>query len=338
MRGDEEAHGRRSARRVHGHLHRDERVGPRRRVERRPSSQVRLAQPPIALDPVVVEAPDVAHPVAVDLGIEPRRHADELRALRPLGLRFDPRGRIAALLAERADRVDGLRVVPRPRLEPVVARRDRADRTDVHQISGQQRDDALLLERGDFAAVAARDDANLRVTVHFAHEPHAARAQDAAIAIEQQRRTEVDVGLHAFAVEHAPRKLHAAALGPERVREILQRALAALVAHRAIERMVDEQELEHARARLNHLGRIGDDHHAVHARRRARRLQLRHLLDLDDAHAARSVDAQARVVAVVGDLVPMLDRGFQHGLALFDGDLAPIYGQRDRVHNLQIIP
>src|SRR4029079_10198660 len=127
---------------------------------------------------------------------------NELRALRPLGLRFDPRGRVAALLAERADRVDGLRVVPRPRLEPVVARRDRADRTDVHQISRQQRDDALLFERGDFAAVAARDDADLSVAIDFAHEPHATGAQDAAVAVEQQRGIEVDVGLHAFAVEY----------------------------------------------------------------------------------------------------------------------------------------
>ena len=40
----------------------------------------------------------------------------------------------------------------------------------------------------------------------------------------------------------------------ERVREILQRALAALVAHRAVERVIDEQELEDAGARLRRLG------------------------------------------------------------------------------------
>ena len=182
----------------------------------------------------------------------------KLRALRPLRLRLDPGGGVAALLAERADRVDGVRVVPRPRLEPVVARRDRADRADVHQVAGEQRDDALFLERRDLAAVAALGDADLRVAVHFAHEPHAARAEDAAVAVEHQRRPEVDVGLHALAVEHAARELHPAALGAERVREILERALAALVAHRAVERVVDQQELEHARARLHDLGRVRD--------------------------------------------------------------------------------
>ena len=44
-------------------------------------------------------------------------------------------------------------------------------------------------------------------------------------------------------------------VGPERVREILQRTFAALVAHRAVERVIDEQELEHAGARLDDLRR-----------------------------------------------------------------------------------
>ena len=126
---------------------------------------------------------------------------------------------------------------------------DRADRADVHQVARQQRVDALLAERRDLAAVAAIDDADLRVVVDLAHEADAARAEDAAVAVQHQRRTEVDVGLHAFAVEHPPREVHAALGRAERVREILQRALAALVADRAVERMIDEQELEDAGAR-----------------------------------------------------------------------------------------
>ena len=110
---------------------------------------------------------------------------------------------------------------------------------------------AFFLERRDLAAVAAIDDVDLRVAVDVAHEPHAARAEDAAVAVQHQRRTEIDVGLHAVAVEHAPRKFHPALIGPERVRKILQRTLAALVAHRAVERVVDQQELEHARARAS---------------------------------------------------------------------------------------
>ena len=108
-----------------------------------------------------------------------------------------------------------VRVVPRPRLEAVVARRDRADRADVHQVAREQRHDALFVERRDLAAVAALRDADLRVAVDLAHEAHAARAEDAAVAVEHQRRSEVHVRLDALAVEHAARKLHAAALGAE---------------------------------------------------------------------------------------------------------------------------
>jgi hypothetical protein len=110
---------------------------------------------------------------------------------------------------------------------------------------------ALFLEGGDLAAVAAIDDVDLRVGLDLAHEPYAARAQDAAIAVQHQRRAEVDVGPHALAVEHAPRELHPALVRAEAVGEILERALAALVADRAVERVVDQQELEHAGARLD---------------------------------------------------------------------------------------
>ena len=157
------------------------------------ASKQRTAEAIVAFDPVVVEPADVAHPIAVHVRVEPGREADQPRALCPLGLRLEPRRRVAALRAERADRVDRVRVVPRPRLEPVVARRDRADRADVHQVAREQRVHAFLLEGRDLAAVAAIDDVDLGVAVDVAHEPDAARAEDAALAVEHQRRAEVDV-------------------------------------------------------------------------------------------------------------------------------------------------
>jgi hypothetical protein len=159
--------------------------------------------------------------------------------------------------------------------------------------------DAFFLKGGDLAAASAIDDADLGVTVDILHEPNAPRAQDAAIAIEHERRPEVDVGLDALAVEHAPGKLHPAVSGPERVGEILQRALAPFVADRAIERVIDEQELENSRARVRHVRCLGLHDHPVDADRRAGGLQLRHLLDLHDADAARPVDPELGVIAVV---------------------------------------
>src|SRR6185503_21127892 len=94
----------------------------------------RPAQTIVAFDPVVLEPADVAHPVAVDVWIETRREPDQPRSLRPLRLGLDPGRDAAALRALRADGVGGLRVVPRPRLEPVVARRNGADRAYIHQV------------------------------------------------------------------------------------------------------------------------------------------------------------------------------------------------------------
>src|SRR4029079_10713513 len=155
----------------------------------------------VAFDPVVTEAADVAHPVAVDRRLVARRQPRQPGALRPLRLRLDPRRRRAALRAERADGVHRVGVVPRARLEAVVASGNRADRADVHQVAREQRVDALLVERRDLAVAAARDDANLRVAVDLAHEADAPRAEDAAVAVQHQRRAEVDVGLHTLAVQ-----------------------------------------------------------------------------------------------------------------------------------------
>ena len=44
---------------------------------------------------------------------------------------------------------------------------------------------------------------------------------------------------------------------------VLQFAFAALVAHRAIQRMIGEQKFEHGLARFVHLRRVGAHHHAV---------------------------------------------------------------------------
>ena len=99
----------------------------------------RLHEARIALHPVVVEAADVAHPVAVDIGIQPGRDPRHLRASSPFRLCLQPHRGIAALRTKGADGVASHRVVPRPRLEPVVARRNGADRTNVHQVAGEQR-------------------------------------------------------------------------------------------------------------------------------------------------------------------------------------------------------
>src|SRR5207247_9837077 len=115
------------------------------------------------------EAADVAHPVAVDLGCEARCEPDQLGSLGPFGFGFEPRGGVAAFFAARADRVDGAGVVPRTRLEPVVARRNCADGADVHKVAGDGRVGAFFLDRRDLAAVTAVGYVDLRGGVTLGH-------------------------------------------------------------------------------------------------------------------------------------------------------------------------
>src|SRR5213076_1142808 len=71
-------------------------------------------------------------------------------------------------------------------------------------------------------------------------------------------------------------------------REILQLALACLVTDGTIERMIDEQQLEHAHAAAFRLRRLRAHHHALRHLRGAGDLELRGLLDVHEAHAARA--------------------------------------------------
>ena len=78
---------------------------------------------------------------------------------------------------------------------------------------------------------------------------------------------------------------------------VLQFALAAGVAYRAIQRMVTQQQLDHGLARLLDLVGVGGDDHAFGDPRGACGLQLGHLLDSHQAHAARALQRKIRVVA-----------------------------------------
>ncbi len=86
-------------------------------------------------------------------------------------------------------------------------------------------------------------------------------------------------------------------------RVVLQQALAGLVAHRAVERVIGEQELHDRVARLaDALRGVRLDHHAVGHRGGAGDREAGLALDLDHADPALADDRQVRVVAEVGDV------------------------------------
>ena len=107
--------------------------------------------------------------------------------------------------------------------------------------------------------------------------------------------------------KRALREGHARVAGPVAEGQVLQRALAALVADGAVERVVDEDELERRVLALGRLrrGARGLDDHPVLRGERAAGLQLRHPFDLDEAHAAGADGRpEPRLVAEDGNLDP----------------------------------
>ena len=128
---------------------------------------------------------------------------------------------------------------------------------------------------------------------------------------------------------------HARVPGAVAEGQVLQRALAALVADRAVERVVDEDELERRVLRVGrHLGgERGLDRHALGGGERAGGLRLRRPgRDLAEAHAAGADRRpEPRLVAEDGDLDPGRERRLDEAGALRHGDLDAVDRQRDEL-------
>src|SRR3712207_6204811 len=154
------------------------------------------------------------------------------------------------------------RSVPRPRGEAVRDGRERADGAEVDDVAGEAARVAVAGDRPDLLARAAVLHDERLVLGNVLAEPHAPEAVDAALAVERDQRRQVE------RLREVALRLHEARLaGTEAERPVLERALAALVAHRAVQRVVLEQELEHPVLTVpRHLGVRADDHVGLHRR------------------------------------------------------------------------
>src|SRR5438552_3823550 len=100
--------------------------------------------------------------------------------------------RRADVAADRAKPADGRHVLdlPRPSLETVLGRRQRADGAELDDVARERRAVRLVLEGRDqrLRAAVARDQ--LPVLGDRLREARAAVAEDAALAVERDRRAD----------------------------------------------------------------------------------------------------------------------------------------------------
>ncbi|GAA3416768.1 hypothetical protein GCM10018952_46180 [Streptosporangium vulgare] len=225
--------------------------------------------------------------------------------------------------------------VERAGLEAVRGTGERAHRADLHGVAGEVGLERASVGGGDLLLGPALEEVDERVSGDLVGEADAARALDAALTVEQHLGGERD------RLVEGPLLLHEAALALAVGHGlVLQRALAALVADRAVERVVQEQQLHHAALRLlgDRGGELGLHDHALGDLDRAGGLRLGEapavagVGDVHQALAAVGGRLQQRVVAEPGDLdAEQLGRPDDQS-ALRDAHLEAVDGDGDQVH------
>ncbi len=220
----------------------------------------------------------------------------------------------------------GLDQFPGPGDEGVGLGGERAHRAEIDHIALQLRRHRLGQIGGDLHVLAAPGGAELGHAGDLGGEPHAAGALDAAV----HRRLDEDAQI--FVLDRALVLLEARGVDAIGHGLVLQVAFAALVADRAIQGVIDEQELHHAFAGLPDHGRAGANlgrlalgaGTAVAHAPGATRDRFRRPHQLDQAHAAIAGDRQALMKAEPRNLRPAGLAGLQQRVFRRNVDLVAV--------------
>ena len=269
-----------------------------------------------AVDRLVAEAVPIRQPDLVDRLVGRRDHA-----LDPVAphVQVD----IGADRIMRRDRVL-LREFPGAGRITVRLGGQGADRTQVDHIARQFGLDMLFYIGADLHILAPAGRAQFAHAGDLLAETHAARAVDAAGQVG------LDQGADIFILDHPLFFLIARDIAAIAEREVLQLAFAALIADRAIQRVIDQEEFHDGFLRVERRLRAGAHLHVRQHGRGAGGQGLGGLLHLDQAHAAVGRDREFLVVAKardvdvmrVGDLDQHLPLPGRQGLTVhFNGDL-----------------
>ena len=264
-------------------------------------------EPVGAAERFVAETVTIGDPAFVDRLVFERHHAQHAVVL-------DLHNQVGAGGVVRADALAPRKLPGARRIAKRFAG-ERAHRADVDHIARQFRIDRCADKGLDFAVLAAMRHTQFHLPGNFLSKTHTARALDAAVHfLHGNERTRILDREHPFFFLVARTALAIAH------RQILQQAFAALVANRAIEWMIDEQELHHTLLRLDCLDALGAHHHAVHHRRGASRNRIGLFFDIHQTHAAVACNRQLLVIAEMGNENAGLFRRLDHHAALWHLD------------------
>ena len=275
-------------------------------------SDHRLGDAPLAVSTAPAVARNVADPGVVHPFVLSRRDALDLSVLRPDAL-------AAAHAAEGAGTL-GFPHLPHARGEAVFVVRERAHGADVDDVARDDARHGQVLIDPHLGAVAALRPAEFRSAVDLLGEADAPGAVHAAVHLG------LDEGADLLLWINAPELVRPADRLAVGHRLILQGALAALIAHRTIERVVLEQELEDPFLRLDDARGHGTHHHALGRRRGAGGLEFGYrpavsgVEHFHETGPALAHDGEVLVVAKVRNVRADAERGLQDGQALVHRD------------------
>ena len=220
----------------------------------------RQRQPVLGVDTLVAEPVAVGDPGLVDGVVITRHDALELSP-QDVPVKIGP-GAVVGRDQRPRDHLPG------PRAVAVGLVVERSHGAEIDDVAGQLMIDAALDPGADLHVLAAAGGAQFLDPRDLVAETHTAGAVDAAGHVRGDQRSQVlvlDDALLLRVTGHAAPVTHG---------QVLQLALPALIADRAVQGMVDEQEFHGGLLRRDRGGRTCEDLHPVHHRRGAGRQGL----------------------------------------------------------------
>ena len=281
-----------------------QRMVPGRRLQVPVLAHHGLLQPVAGFDVIETVAALDAEQLLVDAGV--RRGGDPDQAtVAQAG------GQHAAGAAVGADRI-GLGQIPDAGLVTERGAHQRADRAGLDAVAAVITLCQVVEEPGLLGVCAATHTTHGSRADDLLADPDAALALDAAVGVLADGGAQLHVApvQYPFAVVEM---LFVRAVGEH---QVLQFALAGLVADRAVQRVVGEDEFEHRGPCTYHVGRSGLYGHAIDDRGHAGRLQLALADDLDQAEPAGGTPGDLWQGAEGRDGDPGLGRRLQNWRAV----------------------